>query len=89
MKIIKRDNIPSWVWGDLKATRVLIRTYPGIDVFTGTDMDKLVAMRVTDNPTAPILVIEHDPAIREAIFYQNDAGILRMIDELLKEEGWL
>lgn len=89
MKIIKRDNIPSSVWGDLKATRVLVRTYPGIDVFTGTDMDKLVAMRVTDNPTAPILVIEHDPAIREAIFHQNDAVVLRMIDELLKEEGWL
>lgn len=89
MKIIKREEVPSWVWGDLKATRVLIRTYPGIDVFTGGSDDKLVAMRVTDNPTAPLLLIEHDPAVREAIFYNQDAEVLGEIDLLLKEEGWL
>lgn len=89
MKIIKRQQVPSSVWGDLKATRVLVRTFPGIDVFTGTDMDKLVAMEVNDRPTARMLVIEHDPSERDAIFYGRDDVVLGEVDILLKEEGWI
>ena len=89
MEIIKRQQVPSSVWGDLKATRVLVRTYPGIDVFTGIDMDKLVAIEVNDRSTAKMLVIEHDPAKRDAIFYMRDEEVLGEVDTLLKEEGWL